>query len=73
MEQIGPSASDTFESLALNGAVVLNAGEAPSITCGDTDSNPTTQLGEGNMNAVLISTSKGVSANAAAAQRSAAS
>jgi hypothetical protein len=68
-EQVGPPANDTFESMAMNGAAALNAGDTPSIICVDLNSNPTTQFGEGNLNAILISSSNGGS-NAAAAQSS---
>ena len=43
--------------MSLNGAISLNAGQAPSITCIDANSNATTQTGEGDLNAVLISNS----------------
>jgi hypothetical protein len=66
-EQIGPNTNDTFESMALNGAAVLNKGDTPLIVCIDNTSNPLTQFGEGNLNAILISSSNGGS-NAAAAQ-----
>jgi hypothetical protein len=56
--------------MAMNGAVVLNAGDAPSIICIDANSNPTTQFGEGNLNGILISSSKGAVSNAAAARSS---
>jgi hypothetical protein len=54
-----------FESMSLNGAVSLNAGQAPSINCIDANSNSTTQTGEGDLNAVLISSSATGSGNAA--------
>jgi hypothetical protein len=69
-QQIGPSTNDTFESMALNGAVALNAGDAPSVVCIDATSNPTTQFGEGNLDGILISSSKGAVSSAAAAQSS---
>lgn len=56
-EEIGPAPSTEFQSMALNGEVSLNAGQSPSITCIDANSNTTTQTGEGDLNAVLISNS----------------
>jgi hypothetical protein len=51
----------------VNGAAALNKGDTPLIVCIDNTSNPLTQFGEGNLNAILISSSNGGS-NAAAAQ-----
>ena len=70
VQQIGPPANTMFESMALNGAVFLDAGQAPLIACIDFNTDPTTQLAEGNLNAILISSSKGAVSNAAAAQPS---
>ena len=41
-----------------------------SIECNDLNSSTDTQFGEGNLNAVLISSSKGAVSSAAAAQSS---
>ena len=43
--------------MSLNGEISLNAGQSPSIACIDANSNATTQTGEGDLNAVLISSS----------------
>jgi hypothetical protein len=56
-EEIGPAPATEFESMSLNGEVSLSAGQSPSITCIDANSNATTQTGEGDLNAVLISSS----------------
>lgn len=56
-EEIGPATTDMFESMSLNGEISLNAGQSPSIVCIDANSNPTTQTGEGDLNAVLINNS----------------
>ena len=56
-EEIGPATAVMFESMSLNGEISLNAGQSPSIVCIDANSNPTTQTGEGDLNAVLISNS----------------
>jgi hypothetical protein len=56
-EEIGPAPNTAFQSMALNGEVSLSAGQSPSITCIDANSNATTQTGEGDLNAVLISSS----------------
>jgi hypothetical protein len=56
-EEIGPAPNTAFQSMSLNGEVSLNAGQSPSITCIDANSNATTQTGEGDLNAVLISSS----------------
>ena len=45
--------------MSLNGAVSLNAGAKVSVICVDAASSPTTQFGEGNLNATLISNSSG--------------
>ncbi len=56
-EEIGPAPNTGFQSMSLNGETSLNAGQSPSITCIDANSNATTQTGEGDLNAVLISSS----------------
>jgi hypothetical protein len=56
-EEIGPAPNTAFQSMSLNGEISLNDGQSPSITCIDADSNATTQTGEGDLNAVLISSS----------------
>jgi hypothetical protein len=56
-EEIGPAPNTAFQSMSLNGEISLNAGQSPSIACIDANSNPTTQTGEGDLNAVLISSS----------------
>ena len=56
-EEIGPAPNTAFQSMSLNGEVTLSAGQSPSITCIDANSNATTQTGEGDLNAVLISSS----------------
>jgi hypothetical protein len=56
-EEIGPAPATMFETMSLNGAVSLSAGQAPAIACIDANSNATTQSGEGDLNAVLISSS----------------
>jgi hypothetical protein len=56
-EEIGPAPSTAFQSMSLNGEISLNAGQSPSITCIDANSNATTQTGEGDLNAVLINSS----------------
>lgn len=56
-EEIGPATAVAFESMSLNGEISLNAGQSPSIVCIDANSNPTTQTGEGDLNAVLINSS----------------
>lgn len=56
-EEIGPATNTAFQSMSLNGEVSLSAGQSPSIACIDANSNATTQTGEGDLNAVLISSS----------------
>jgi hypothetical protein len=56
-EEIGPATAVAFESMSLNGEISLNAGQSPSIVCVDANSSPTTQTGEGDLNAVLINSS----------------
>jgi hypothetical protein len=56
-EEIGPSPNTAFQSMSLNGEASLSAGQSPSINCIDASSNSTTQTGEGDLNAVLISNS----------------
>jgi hypothetical protein len=56
-EEIGPAPNTAFQSMSLTGEVSLTAGQSPSITCIDANSNTTTQTGEGDLNAVLISNS----------------
>jgi hypothetical protein len=56
-EEIGPAPNTAFQSMSLNGETFLNAGQSPSIVCIDANSNATTQTGEGDLNAVLISSS----------------
>lgn len=56
-EEIGPATTDEFESMSLSGEISLDAGQSPSIVCIDANSNPTTQTGEGDLNAVLINNS----------------
>jgi hypothetical protein len=56
-EEIGPATATQFESMSLSGEISLSAGQSPSITCIDANSNPTTQTGEGDLNAVLINNS----------------
>jgi hypothetical protein len=56
-EEIGPATATQFESMSLNGEISLSAGQSPSITCIDANSDPTTQTGEGDLNAVLVNNS----------------
>jgi hypothetical protein len=63
----GPGAAVTV--LSLTGAVSLNAGDTPTVICSDANSNHTTQMGEGNLSAVLVSSSKGTSAAAQPSSR----
>jgi hypothetical protein len=43
--------------LAVNGALLLSAGDAPSIECIDVTSDPATDFVQGSLNATLISSS----------------
>jgi hypothetical protein len=56
-EEIGPAPNTMFESMSMNGEISLSAGQSPSITCIDANSNSTTQTGEGDLSAVLINNS----------------
>jgi hypothetical protein len=66
-QQIGPAVNNTFENMALNGAVALTAGDHVIVICIDANSDATTQFGEGDLNAVLISNSTGAVSSGAKA------
>jgi hypothetical protein len=66
-QQIGPPTNLTFESMSLTGAVSLNAGQQVTVICTDSSSNTSTSFGEGNLNAILISSSSGAVSSSAKA------
>jgi len=55
--------------MSLTGAVTLSAGASPAVICVDSNSSSITQFGEGDLNGILISSSK--TGTSAAAQQSA--
>jgi hypothetical protein len=61
--QFGAPPATESTALAVNGALLLSAGQAPSIECIDANSNQNTTAVQGSLNATLISSS-----NAAAVQ-----
>jgi hypothetical protein len=67
--QFGAPSNSISNALAVNGAVSLNAGQAPSIECIDANSDSNTNFLEGSMNATLIGSSNAASAGAARANR----
>jgi hypothetical protein len=74
-QNIGPVSNSTFETMTLNGAVSLSAGQDVTIICinGNSSGNNTltVKLAQGNLNAVLVSKSSGaVSSSAVRAQKS---
>jgi hypothetical protein len=64
--QFGPASETVPASLALNGALLLSAGQAPSVICIDLTSNQNTTFLQGSLNATLISSSSGPAAAARA-------
>jgi hypothetical protein len=55
--QFGAPSATITTSLAVNGALFVGAGQAPSIECIDANSNPNSAYLEGSLNATLISSS----------------
>lgn len=55
--QFGAPSAAITTPLAVNGALSLSAGQAPSIICIDANSNQNTAFLAGSMNATLISSS----------------
>ena len=57
--QFGAPSATITASLAVNGALFINAGQTPSIICIDANSNQNSAYLEGSLNATLINSSSG--------------
>jgi hypothetical protein len=71
LNEIGPSAGDQYNSMAVEDEVTVTAGQQISVACQETESDSNTYFADGTMGAVLIASGTGSShgSNAAPAAR----